>query len=90
MSKPTVWRWWEGFLDKGVDGPLRDIPVRTGRKPVPQEKAGEAIKPAKSTSEHYPATWTATLVPGGRLTGGAAEARAGIRTTIEFGYRCGG
>ena len=38
MSKPTVWRWWERFLNKGVDGLLRDATRPPGRKPLGAEK----------------------------------------------------
>ena len=40
MSKPTVRRRRDRFLEQGVDGLLRNIPGKTGRKPVSVEKAG--------------------------------------------------
>ena len=48
MSKPTVWRWWDRFLEEGVDGLLYDIPRRRGRKPISEEKVSELIELAMS------------------------------------------
>ena len=45
MSKPTARRWWDRFLAEGVDCLLRDTPGKTGRKPISEEKVGEAIGP---------------------------------------------
>ncbi len=58
MSKPTVWRWWDRFLEEGVDGLLRDIPRRRGRKPISQEKVGELIELAMSPPPEHRSHWT--------------------------------
>ena len=57
MSKPTVWRWWDRFLAEVVDGLLRHIPVRTGRKPDSEERAGEANERAMPPPVHR-SHWT--------------------------------
>ena len=57
MPKPTVRCWWGRFLVEGVDGLLYVIPGETGRKPVSQEKAREAIELAMRPSAHC-SHWT--------------------------------
>ena len=57
MSKPTVWRWWDRFLEEGVDGLLHDIPRRRGRKPISQVKVRELIELAMPPPEHT-SHWT--------------------------------
>ncbi len=39
MSRPTVWRWRERFLEEGVDGLLHDATRPPGEKPIPEEKS---------------------------------------------------
>ena len=58
MSKPTVWRWWDRFLVEGVDGLLRDIPGRRGRKPISEEKARKLIELAMSPPPEHRSHWT--------------------------------
>ena len=57
MSKSTVWRCWDRFLAEGVVCLLRDLPGRSGRKPLSEEKAGEAIEIAKLRPGHC-SHWT--------------------------------
>ena len=58
MSKPTVWRWWDRFLEEGVDGLLHDIPRRRGRKPILEEKVRELIELAMSPPPEHSSHWT--------------------------------
>ena len=58
LSKPTVWRWWDRFLEEGVDGLLYDIPHRRGRTPISQEKVTELIELAMSPPPAHSSHWT--------------------------------
>ena len=57
MSKPTFRRWRDRFLLEGVDGLPYDIPSKTGRKPVSDNKAGEAIELAMSPPPEHCSHW---------------------------------
>ena len=58
MSKPTVWRWWNRFFVDSVDGLLREIPRRRGRKPISEDKINElialAMSPPAAHASHWP------------------------------------
>ena len=75
MSKPTVWRWWDRFLVEGVDGLLYDIPGKTGRKPVSQEKVRQVIELAMSPPPEHSSHWTLR----------ALARRLGIAVSTVFG-----
>ena len=58
MSKPTVWRWWDRFLEQGVDGLLYDLPRRRGREPISEEKVRELIELAMPPPPEHSSHWT--------------------------------
>ena len=58
LSKPTVWRWWDRFLEEGADGLLNDIPRRRGRTPISQEKVTELTELAMSPPPAHSSHWT--------------------------------
>ncbi len=57
MSKPTVRRWWDRFLEEGVDGLLYDKPRRRGRKPISEDKVSELIELAMSPPPEHASHW---------------------------------
>ena len=75
MSKPTVWRWRDRFLVGGVDSLLHDIPGKTGRKPVSEEKVREVIGLAMSPPPPHSSHWTLR----------ALAKRLGIGVSTVFG-----
>ncbi|MDE2790277.1 MAG: helix-turn-helix domain-containing protein [Paracoccaceae bacterium] len=58
MSKPTVRRWWDRFLEEGVDGLLYDISRRRGRKPISKDKVSELIALVMSPPPAHASHWT--------------------------------
>ena len=58
MSKPTVWRWWDRFLIKRVDGLLRDATRPPGRKPLGAETEKAVIDLATSPPPPHARHWT--------------------------------
>lgn len=55
MSKPTVWRWQERFIDEGVDGLLRD---KTRPSRVPPLSDDIKLEVLKKTASETPANAT--------------------------------
>ena len=80
-SKPTVWRWWDRFLVEGVDGLLRDIPGKTGRKPVSEEKVREVIELAMSPPPEHRSHWTLPVL--------AKRLGTGVRAVFGILKLCG-
>ena len=76
MSKPTVWCWWDRFLVEGVDGLLCDIPGKTGRKPISEDKAAEVIELAVSPPPEHSRHWTLRALA--KRTGIAVSTVSGI------------
>ena len=74
-SKPTVWRWWDRFLEEGVDGLLREVPRRRGRRPLPEDKVGELIDLAMSPPPKHRSHWTLR----------ALAERTGVAVSTVFG-----
>jgi transposase len=62
MSKPTVWRWRERYLDEGVPGLKHDMTRPSRVPPLPREVQLKAI--AKTVQETPPnAThWSRTMM----------------------------
>ena len=58
-SKPTVWRWWDRFLEKGVDGLLRDATRPPGKAPTSEEKVNALFELAISPPPEHARHWTA-------------------------------
>ena len=58
VSKPTVWRWWDRYLEEGVDGLLYDKPHRRGLAPVPEETVIKLIELAMSPPPEHTGRWT--------------------------------
>ncbi len=58
MSRPTVWRWRDRFLEEGVDGLLHDATRPPGKKPIPEEKVKAAIALAMSPPPERARHWT--------------------------------
>ena len=74
MSEPTVWRWWDRFLEQGACGILRDDPRRRGRKPISEEKTAELIELAMPPPPAHAGHWTLLALAG----------RMGIAVSIVF------
>ena len=57
-SKPTVWRWWDRFLEKGVDGLLRDATRPSGKAPTSEEKVRELVELVMKSPPENARHWT--------------------------------
>ena len=56
--KPTVWRWWDRFLEQRVDGLLRDATRPPGKKPIPEERVRALVDLAMSPPPEHASHWT--------------------------------
>lgn len=57
-SKPTVWRWWDRFLENGVEGLLRDATRPPGKAPIPEDRVNAVIDRATSPPPPHASHWT--------------------------------
>ncbi len=57
-SKPTIWRWWDRFLDEGVEGLLHDATRPPGKKPISEDKAQAVADLAISSPPQHASYWT--------------------------------
>ena len=74
-SKPTVWRWWDRFLENGIEGLLRDATRPPGKAPIPEYRVNAVID--RATSPPPPGTSHWTLRALSNAAGGMAISTVG-------------
>ena len=57
-TKPTVWRWWDRYLEEGVDGLLHDATRPPGKDPIPEHREKALIDLAMSPPPPHATHWT--------------------------------
>jgi transposase len=91
MSKPTVWRWQERYLDEGVPGLKRDKTRRSRVPPLPREVRLKVI--AKTVQEtppnatHWSRATMAEAVGISPSSVGRIWADAGLKPHIAKGFK---
>ena len=67
MSKPTVWLWWDRFLEKRVEGLLRDATRPPGKAPISEERVSYLVELSMSPPPKHARYWTLRAL--GKKTG---------------------
>lgn len=57
-SKVCVWRWQERFMEKGVEGLLRDKSRPPGKAPISDSRVAEIIRLTQEPPPHEATHWT--------------------------------
>ena len=56
--KPTVWRWWDRFLEERVEGLLYDASRPSGKPPLPKNQVKALIELTMSPPPQHASHWT--------------------------------
>ncbi len=78
VSKFTVWRWWDRFLEAGMAGLWRDKTHPPGRAPISKAKVAEVIQTAMAPPPEHASHWTLKALA--RETG---VAMSSVRTILR-------
>jgi hypothetical protein len=64
VSRPTVWRWQQHFVEAGVDGLLRDRTRKPGKAPIARETAARLEALTCTEPPHQATHWLRSGDPG--------------------------
>ncbi len=78
VSKFTVWRWWDRFLEVGMAGLWRDKTRPPGRAPIAKAKVAEVVQTAMAPPPEHASHWTLKALA--RETG---VAMSSVRTILR-------
>jgi len=91
MSKPTVWRWQERYLDEGVPGLKRDKTRPSRVPPLPSEirlkVIAKTVQETPSNGTHWSRTMMAEAVGISPSSVGRIWADAGLKPHIVKGFK---
>src|SRR5436305_1775362 len=58
VSRPTVWRWQQRFVESGVEGLLRDKTRKPGKAPIAAETTAKVVALTCTDPPHQATHWT--------------------------------
>jgi transposase len=58
VSRPTVWRWQQRFVEAGVEGLLCDKTRKPGKAPIAADKAAQLVALTCTEPPHQATHWT--------------------------------
>ena len=91
MSKPTVWRWQERYLDQGVAGLKRDKTRPSRVQPLPRELRlkviTKTVQESPPNATHWSRALLAEAVGISASSVGRIWAEAGLRPHIVKGFK---
>ena len=91
MSKPTVWRWQERYLDEGVPGLKRDKTLPSRVPPLPREVRlkviSKTVQETPPNATHWSRTMMAEAVGISPWSVGRIWADAGLKPHIVKGFK---
>ena len=91
MSKPTVWRWQERYLDEGVTGLKRDKTRPSRVPPLPREVRlkviSKTVQETPPNATHWSRTTMAEAVGISPSSVGRIWADAGLKPHIVKGFK---
>jgi len=91
MSKPTVWRWQERYLDEGVDGLKRDKTRPSRVPPLPRETRlkviAKTVRESPANATHWSRSTMAEAVGISPSSVGRIWAEAGLKPHLTKSFK---